>query len=990
MPSVVPPSVRCLLVLLCVGWTAHEAALAATLPAGYGETVVADHLGAPTAMALAPDGRIFVCEQSGDLRVIRDGALLAEPFVHLAVDDDGERGLLGVTFDPAFASNGFVYVYYTVPAGARHNRISRFTADGDRAAPGSEVVLFDLDNLSGATNHNGGALHFGPDGKLYVAVGENANPANAPSLGTLLGKILRLNSNGSIPPDNPFLGQASGRDRAIWARGLRNPFTFAFDTGNGGSNRLYINDVGQETFEEIDLGAAGANYGWPSSEGPTDAAGATGPLYWYGHDEGCAITGGTFYRPETPQFPVEWVGQYFFADYCGGWVRRFDPASATAVGFGSDFVAPVDLATAPDGSLLVLEYEGGRLLRITGPAGEAPRITTPPSSQTVAVGEDAAWSVAASGAQPLTYRWRRNGAPIAGATAANYTRTAVTVDDDGALFDVVVRNDFGQATSAAATLHVTSDTPPTPYILTPAAGTRYRGGQTFSFSGSAEDAEDGALPASALTWQVVFHHAGHTHPFMPPTSGVDAGSFTIPVSGETSADVFFRLELTVRDSQGLTASSFVDLLPQTVRLTLASAPAGLALALDGQPVTASHTVTAVVGVQRSVGVTSPQGLGGVTYTFAGWSDGGAASHTVTTPEVDTTYTASFAASAAPVGLGLTGAYYPRPDLTGVPRLRVDPGVAFDWGDAAPIGGIPADRFSVRWSGQLEAPVSGQYTFTTISDDGVRLFVDGRRVIDQWNDHPEQEDQGRIRLVAGRRYDLRLEVYESYGLAVAKLLWQAPGLPRSLVPASRLFPYALLVTGTDATAPSAADAAVRDRLAQLGFAPVVTSAAVTRTGDAVGKAVVLVSGSVSPAAAALATALRATPTPLVSWQPELADELGLTAAGDGDGGATAPVRRLRLVSAHPLAAGLVGGQTVTNGPSSLSFGLPAAASNVAAREIGGAARPLVFGYERKALMVGLRAPARRVGLFLGPDTATALTIPGWRLVDASIRWAAGVD
>ncbi|HKU77586.1 MAG TPA: PQQ-dependent sugar dehydrogenase, partial [Pyrinomonadaceae bacterium] len=151
-----------LLVAIC---TAHSA----TLPAGFTETIITG-LSSPTAMEIAPDGRIFVCQQGGSLRVIKNGVLLATPFVTLNVDPSGERGLLGIAFDPNFASNGFLYLYYTVPSTPRHNRVSRFTANGDVVVPGSESIILELDNLSSAQNHNGGAIHFGPDGKLYVAV----------------------------------------------------------------------------------------------------------------------------------------------------------------------------------------------------------------------------------------------------------------------------------------------------------------------------------------------------------------------------------------------------------------------------------------------------------------------------------------------------------------------------------------------------------------------------------------------------------------------------------------------------------------------------------------------------------------------------------------------------------------------------------------------------------------------------------------------------
>jgi glucose/arabinose dehydrogenase len=333
----------------------------ATLPPGFTETPIASGLANPTAFDLAPDGRIFITEQGGTVRIFRDGTLLPTPFLSLNVDSAGERGLLGIAFDPNFAANHFVYVYYTVPAAPEHNRVSRFTANGDVAVPGSEVVLLDLNPLSTATNHNGGAIHFGTDGKLYIGVGENANGANSQSLDTLLGKMLRINPDGSIPGDNPFFTTASGVNRAIWALGLRNPFTFAVQPGTG---RVFINDVGQNTFEEIDEGVAGANYGWPDAEGPSDNPAFRNPIFFYGHGPGntlgIAITGGTFYNPPTAQFPADYVGEYFFADLGNNWIRRFNPSDGSATLFASD-VTPgtVDLKVNSSGSLLYLSRGTG-------------------------------------------------------------------------------------------------------------------------------------------------------------------------------------------------------------------------------------------------------------------------------------------------------------------------------------------------------------------------------------------------------------------------------------------------------------------------------------------------------------------------------------------------------------------------------------------------------------------------------------------------------
>ncbi len=330
-----------------------------------------------TAFAQAPDGRMFIAQQGGALRVVKDGALLPTPFVTVPVDASGERGLLGVALHPQFASNGFVYIYSTrVMAGVAHNRISRLTAAGDVAAAGSEVALVELPNLSSATNHNGGGMHFGGDGKLYVGVGENASPARAQDLADPLGKLLRFNDDGSMPNDNPFFASQAGLARAIWAYGLRNPYSFAVQPGTG---RIHINDVGQSAWEEINLGAPGANYGWPASEGPDGVgAGATAPLFAYAHGDasplgsgpggffkGFAIAGGAFY-PASGPFPAGYRDQYYFADFVGRFVGRIDLANGNAAyAFARLSGAPVDLLVGNDGTLYVLTRGG--VTRISAP-----------------------------------------------------------------------------------------------------------------------------------------------------------------------------------------------------------------------------------------------------------------------------------------------------------------------------------------------------------------------------------------------------------------------------------------------------------------------------------------------------------------------------------------------------------------------------------------------------------------------------------------------
>jgi glucose/arabinose dehydrogenase len=338
------------------GWVKVTFTLASSsdLPQGFVRETVSDGLPARvTALTFAPDGRMFVALQNGRIEIISGGVRLGTPFADLDVNSTGERGLIGLALDPAFGSNGRVYVHYTTDAGGTHNRISRLSASGNASA--GETVLVNLPALSSASNHNGGALGFGADGKLYVGVGDNTNTTASQSTSSVLGKLLRFNADGTIPTDNPFYGQVSGLARAVWGLGLRNPFTFAFDPGTGS---LFINDVGGNEWEEVNLGVRGGNYGWPGYEGPAAQLGPTSPryAYWHGNDfvPGFAIVGGAFYRPATQRFPSDFAGDYFFGDYVSGLIHRLDPAHGDVVGaFARGFEGLTALAVGPDGALYV-------------------------------------------------------------------------------------------------------------------------------------------------------------------------------------------------------------------------------------------------------------------------------------------------------------------------------------------------------------------------------------------------------------------------------------------------------------------------------------------------------------------------------------------------------------------------------------------------------------------------------------------------------------
>lgn len=664
--------------------TLERRTLMAAVPAGFQDVVYASSLSSPTAMTFAPDGRLFVTLQGGQLRVITrnaagNGQLVAAPFLTVNTDPTGERGLLGIALDPGFSTNGHLYVYYTVPQTTRFNRVSRFTAadadpdpgvyaPGNVVQAGSELVLMNLDPLS-AGNHNGGAMHFGPDNKLYVAVGDNAVGGNSQSFTNRHGKILRLNPDGSIPADNPFLGNTTGANRAIWAMGLRNPYTFAFQPGTG---RMFINDVGDngpdaEKWEEINEGGAGRNYGWPNTGDGYFAPAAfpqfTNPLHAYNHTTGGrAITGGAFYNPTVQNFPSAYVGDYFFSDYSGGFIRRLEApitgARLSSSPFATGVASPVDLAVGPDGNLYYLARGSGTVGRIRYTASLAPSIGTQPRNQTVPQGATATFTASASGEAPLGYQWQRAAsagtfADIPGATSASYTTPATTAADEGARFRVVVTNAHGSATSNEAILTVVANRPPAAVILAPAQGDTFGAGELITFDGSAADPEDGTLPADAYRWEILYYSStangtgGVRRPYLEILD-VATGSFRVADTGPyTNADVFYRIELTVEDSNGLTTTVVRDIHPRTSDVTLATTVPGLMLNLDGQPQATPYAFVGVEGFKRLLEAPETQTAGGTTYEFVSWSDGGARAHEIVTPVEDTTYTATYRPVAGP-------------------------------------------------------------------------------------------------------------------------------------------------------------------------------------------------------------------------------------------------------------------------------------------------------------------------------------------------------
>lgn len=325
------------------------------------ETVYARGFDRPTAMTFTPDGNLLIAEQDGGLWGVSPDATVRQiAKIDTAWEYTG-RGLLGLEVDPKFSRNGYLYLHYTVYGDDVRNVVARVTLDGDlRIVRGSEEILVTLDAQE-TPRHTGGTLRFGPDGMLYLGVGDNAMTGSAQSMDTRFGKLLRYHSDGTIPQDNPFYGTAESDNRAIWATGLRNPHTFAFDPDSGA---LYINDVGEESWEEINRGEAGANYGWPLSEGLAAADGHTPPLYAFSHDEGrCAVDGALFYT--DARFPVALLGDYLFSDLCTGTIYALDRDTGLVLTvMQTEAGQLVDLDLGPDGAVYGLSYGSGSVVRI--------------------------------------------------------------------------------------------------------------------------------------------------------------------------------------------------------------------------------------------------------------------------------------------------------------------------------------------------------------------------------------------------------------------------------------------------------------------------------------------------------------------------------------------------------------------------------------------------------------------------------------------------
>ena len=618
-------------------------AASAAPPAEFERLLVVGGLEEPTSFRFTPDGDVLVAEKNGAIQLVEDGVVHGHPLIELATAGSDERGLLGLEVDPDFAANGYVYVGYT--AADNLDRLSRFTMSGHEIDPASELVLIQSQQDANVFHHSG-SVRFGPDGKLYWTLGMNTNNQNPPNLGNVHGKMHRVNADGTIPEDNPFVG-TPGAEPSVWAYGLRNSFRWDIVPSGPSAGKMLAGDVGGSEWEELNLVERGANYGWPQVEGVCADCPYAQPVWTYPHTAPPA-SAGSISAVEVYDgglLGAEYENAVFVADYTLGFVKylKMDAAFETVVSehdFDTEAGTPVELQTGPDGALYQLNIYPGELYRIAPSGGnrtpEAAASATPDNGEAPLEVAFSSEGSADPDGDPLTYAWDFGDGGTS--TEADPVHTYV---EEG-VYEATLTVSDGDKSAVASVEVQAGNTRPEAVILTPEAGLHYDGGDVVAFSGSASDPEDGALGAAALSWTVQFHHADHVHPFYGPAEGSATGEITIPTAPHGADNTFYRITLTATDAGGLTDTAFVDVHPNLVDVTIGTDPPGLAFTLDGRP-SGQTTKRMVVGTQYVLDAASPQYAGEERYRFDAWSTGADRQHVFTAPEADTTVTAEFTA-----------------------------------------------------------------------------------------------------------------------------------------------------------------------------------------------------------------------------------------------------------------------------------------------------------------------------------------------------------
>jgi len=615
--------------------------LAMAIPPGFEQETILSGLTEPIHLTELPDGRMLILEKQGKILIFDPARKPVQTTIYLTINDldvAGERGLTSLVLDPDFEQNGYIYVYYA-RASTEKNRISRFTHLGDFADPMSEVFIWQDNEKWLKCCHHGGGLDFGPAGKLYLTIGEGFRKEKSQDLSRAGGKIIRINKDGTIPSDNPFVDGSGGNLDEIWAYGLRNPFRANWDDV---TDRFFFGDVGSNdpltAREEINVGRAGGNFGWPDCEGSCDIAGITDPLYDYAHAgpkfRGGSITAGFVYWGNL--FPSQYTGAFFFADYSLAWIRylRFNPDGSVASvnDFASGVGAPVHLIEASDGSLYYVDI-GGNVQRIVYRSdNQAPTInsvTATPPSGNAPLTVDLTVSAVDPEGDPLSYHWWFSDGTTATGASPGHTYT------ENGLREVYVQVSDGNRATLSVPIQVQIGNPPTVAIDLPEPNLLFRAGDTIAFSATASDPDE-KIAADNYVWGIQVFDDVHALPGPQRYTG-ESGTFQV----DTSDHDRYRLTLTVTDSDGLKGFDEITIHADTTDVTVVTDPPGIPVMLGSTQHAAPFTETAIIGSRRTLTVPESYCFVGQRYHFSGWSDGGAAAHQITVKEIGETWTATF-------------------------------------------------------------------------------------------------------------------------------------------------------------------------------------------------------------------------------------------------------------------------------------------------------------------------------------------------------------
>lgn len=742
----------------------------------------------PSAIVVDQSDRIFVAEKPGRVWIVENELIADQPFLEVEVDNFSERGLSGIALDPEFLENGFIYVYYTVPGG-NHNRVSRFSSNGSHADPASEQVLLDLDPLKGPY-HNGGAMFFGVDGKLYISTGDGTDFSVSQSFESLLGKVLRINADGSIPDDNPFYTSTTGSKRAIYALGLRNPFSMSMDARSG---RIFANDVGEASYEEVNEILPGGNYGWPLIEGYREPhhsppANYVDPFYAYHHSEGCAVVGSAFYTMASASFPEEFQNSYLFGDYCSMYVKALNLETKEVHTLLNNFNRPIAFTVTSSGELYLFARNGlnggsheantatedGELWKLVYTGSEMPVIYKYPKNFLFSVGDDVELEIKASGIEPLTYVWSINGEEVENSSGNIFRFSNIQLNHDGAEIHCTVSNEVGEVRKVVGVLEVTTNRRPeiTIHSLNPDL---YSAGETLVFKADVFDQEDGPISPLSIKWIVDFHHDDHTHPVIAPTSGLDSVSFEVSRNNEVSPNVWFRVHASTTDSDNFLGQTFFDIEPRLASISLQTDLPGAKAELNGQPIVLPYEFVGVTGVERHLKVFNLQEDQGNLYRIRHQPEESLdGSYSFHTPVGDSTINL-FYDPVSIQGSGIKAEYFSSSQgLRGTPTLiRVEPSIDLTWEDKPPLGD---HNFAVRWSGILEVPYSGYYQFHLDASKDATLWI---------GDVQQPREAPPHLMMRDTPYPVKVE-YENIDFlpsGFVRLRWSASELPLSTIPAN---------------------------------------------------------------------------------------------------------------------------------------------------------------------------------------------------------------